>query len=223
MLSQTMKFLLGTLVLALVVSSQVQAAAIPISSRMSTDKADGTSTSTAVRRSDVEPAEMLEMREMSDTAEWDLRRRKIASLVASHVSKLSSLAHNVQGAANTEKNEQGNKGIQHIQHHTALQKLTSLVSTKAAAPAKPIEPARPHEAEHKPAELPKPSEGEPPSQQPKESVTEKAMKAAELAKEGAGAAGSVGATVSALKGGDQAPVGAADGDGGNAPVPTNNA
>ncbi|KAJ3717570.1 hypothetical protein DFJ43DRAFT_791978 [Lentinula guzmanii] len=158
MLSRTMKFLLGTLVLVLVVSSQVQAAAIPISSRMSTDKADGTSTSTAVRRSDVEPAEMLEMREMSDTAEWDLRRRKIASLVASHVSKLSSLAHNAQGAANTEKNEQGNKGIQ---HHTALQKLTSLVSTKAAAPAKPIEPARPHEAEHKPAELPKPSEGEP--------------------------------------------------------------
>ncbi|KAJ3780103.1 hypothetical protein GGU10DRAFT_381178 [Lentinula aff. detonsa] len=217
MLSQTMKFLLGTLVLALVVSSQVQAAAIPVFSRMSTDKADGTSTSTAVRRFDVEPAEMLEMREMSDTAEWDFRRRSIGSLIATNGPKLLAMAHNTKGGATNAKGEQDkSKGI----HHAALDKLKSLVPSKAAAPAKPIEPAKPHE----PAELPKPSE-EPPSQQP--SAIEKATDAAKIVKEGAGAAGAVGATVSTLKGGDQAP--AAEGAAGapvgddNAPVPTNKA
>ncbi|KAJ3996715.1 hypothetical protein F5050DRAFT_52954 [Lentinula boryana] len=102
-------------------------------------------------------------------------------------------------SANTEKDGQVKKGI----HHTVFKKLKSLVPAKAAAPDKP-------------AELLKPSEGEHPSQQPegpKKSKTEQAMKAAELAKEGAGAAGSVGATVSALKGGDQEPAGAPGGDG----------
>ncbi|KAJ4478626.1 hypothetical protein C8J55DRAFT_560978 [Lentinula edodes] len=207
MLSQTMKFLLGSLVLALMVSSQVQAAAIPVASLRATGMDDFTpapaSNSAAARRS----SEMLEMRDTySGTAEWGSQRRSLASLVSP--STLKSLAGNIRPTGSGEKKQTVDGPDSKRIHHQVLGQLAKLSSTfgkkkeEAPNPPKPgAEPPKP------PTEAPKPHDPAAPHPEGK-SKTEQAKDLAEL---GTTAAGTVGAVASTYKG--------IKGDGGATPAP----
>ncbi|KAJ3889104.1 hypothetical protein GG344DRAFT_79114 [Lentinula edodes] len=206
MLSQTMKYLLGSLVLALMVSSQVQAAAIPVASLRATHMDDFTpplaSNSAAARRS----SEMLEMRDTySGTAEWGSQRRSLASLAASHSSQLKSLAGNIRPTGNGKKKETvdspNKNGIQgQLLGHLA--KLTSGKKEGAPNPPKPgAEPPKP------PTEPPKPHDPAAPHPEGKTDM-EKAKDWAELGTTAAGTAGAVASTYKGIKG-----------DGGATPAP----
>ncbi|GAW02796.1 hypothetical protein F5879DRAFT_992261 [Lentinula edodes] len=204
MLSQTMKFLLGSLVLALMVSSQVQAAAIPVASLRATDMGDFTpapaSNSAAARRS----SEMLEMRDTySGTAEWGSQRRSLASLASP--SQLKGLAAKFRTTGNGEKKETVDGPKKKGFHQQFLGHLSSTFGKKkeeAPNPPKPgAEPPKP------PTEPPKPHDPAAPHPEGKNNM-EKAKDLAELGTTAAGTAGAVASTYKGIKG-----------DGGATPAP----
>ncbi|KAJ4467095.1 hypothetical protein C8R41DRAFT_871474 [Lentinula lateritia] len=218
MLSQTMKFLLGSLVLALMVSSQVQAAAIPVASLRPTDMDDFTPApapnSAAARRS----SEMLEMRDTySGTAEWGSQRRSLVSLASSHSSQLSGLAAKFRPTGSGEKKQTVDGPNKNGIHHQVFGQLAKLSSTfgkkkeEAPHPPKPgAEPPKP------PTEPPQPHDPAAPHPEGK-SKTEQAKDLAELGTTAAGTVGAVASTYKGIKGDGGAAEGSPTGGVGDTP------
>ncbi|KAJ3848702.1 hypothetical protein EV368DRAFT_86326 [Lentinula lateritia] len=211
MLSQTMKFLLGSLVLALMVSSQVQAAAIPVVSLRATDMDDFSlapaSNSAAVHRS----SETLEMRDTyRGTAEWGSQRRSLASLASSHSSQLKDLAGNFRNSGNEKKKQTVDGPKKQGIHHQILGHLTKFGGTFVNKKGKVPDPPKPGAEPLKPHDPPAPHPEEGTNESSQKSKTENVKDLAELGTTAAGTIGAVASTYKGIKGeGGAAP--AADG------------